>query len=144
MPDTSPPLDPQLADLAKGLGIDPATITPEQTQKVTAITLAIGVLNEAKVSYTFFTSPDAPSEDMKTLASHRMSYSKDLETIGKETTLVRQAFTWAALRTLSVGMRGSLVLIDVKGVPLCAFNQGAIKQIGVPSDTPVVEPVVMT
>lgn len=121
----SKPLDPQLTDIAKGLGVDTTQqMSPEQLARIEAITLAVGCLNEGKVSYTLFASPDSPAESMKVIESHRLSYASDLDTITKETPLARQSVLWAALKTLSIGLKGTLAVLGQDGTPLVIFDSG--------------------
>lgn len=105
-------------------GLDPEKATPEQKARVEAIELAVGCLGEGKVPFILLASPDSPSEQMKVIQGNRLSYATDLPTITKETALSRQAILWAALKTLSIGMRGALAVIDVDGNPIAVFDSG--------------------
>ena len=126
---TPVPLAPELIKAAKDMGVDTQKMTPEQQARVEAITLAAGVLNEGGVSYMLFASPDAPATQMKIIESHRLSYSKDLGSIEKETILSRQSLLWSALKVLSIGLRGLLAIADEEGNPICAFNNGEATSI---------------
>lgn len=122
---TTPPAAP-----APSLSLDPSAILyPDQLARMVAIEAATKLLNDAGVPYSLFASPDAPSEEMKVLSGHRLTYSTDLATLTKETQLSRQAMTWAALAVFSRGMQGSLILIDVEGNPICAFGDGEAKRL---------------
>lgn len=121
------PLDPKLAEIARDLGMDPSVqATAEQTERMSAITLAVGCLNEAGVSYTLFASPDGPAETMKVVHGHRLSYATDVETIRRETSLARHCVLTAALKAFSMGLKGALVVVAEDGTPLCSFDAGRV------------------
>lgn len=113
-------------ELVTSTKLDANKLTPDQKAKTEAIVLAVGVLNEAKVSYTLFASPDTPSDTMKVIESHRLSYASDVETITRETPLARRATLWGALKTFSIGLKGLIAIADEKGLPMCAWDNGKL------------------
>lgn len=112
----------------------PVPLTASQRAKMVAIEAAIGLLNEARVSFTLFGSPDeAITPDMKVIHGQRLSYAAEVETIRRETPLARQAVLEAAMRVLSTGMLGGgLAAYGSDGRPLCVWSDGkamVVKQV---------------
>lgn len=104
--------------------------TAEQQARMDAVTRAMAILDEAKVSYIMFSSPDSPSEQMKTIHSQKLSYATDPVEIAKQSGIAVKSFLWSALKTFSNGLNGLIALGDSKGIPRFLFQSGKVISVG--------------
>ncbi len=104
-------------------------MSPERKAKMEAISEAIDLLTEAKVSHLLFASSQGITPQMGFLPAQHISYAEDAAIRDQETMTGRISLLAIALQNLSIGFLGSIAVLNRNNQPISVFQNGQVRHL---------------